>query len=513
MLAARSLPLLLAIGLAMAPIPAAAFFFGIGFSLPPPAIQANLDIPFFEESEAELVLRFNPGSEAVADPAIRDVVAAVMLLGIADEAIFPRTAGSSNLELSAPAFTGPITEYRKALADFDGPDASIAALADASGMTPGNGMPVLNSLDPEAMVGVGNGRAVLRQSFQRLTEAGYTLGNGARLLTEDGVPVELDIAIAAPFLTLQQRHALQAATTNMMRLGITVHVRESADPDTTPVLKESDAMIALEDSHLYETLLGWVLSLDWKDTPVDAFIEGLPKPLTPHQEVTAFALLDDYLTGMGYAVSLAHTTPVGDYTESAERALLWRTAETRAYLSRVCGEDWRSLYTGYTDTELVFRRQDHPLVMYLPKQGGVGKNLRVALLATEEQVGIPDQGIVRVQPIDLHDASLDEALWDGRPIDIPVKRLGRTLVLTDPTAYLDVARRVNRVSRTDGITTVPMVFQENIEGELRTQQPKRDHFISADALIDHDFAGVPLCATKIYDSEEALTFSYLASGE
>lgn len=511
MLASRSLLSILAIGMAMAPASAAAFFFGIGFSLPAPAIQANLDIPFFEESDAELVLRFNPGSEAVADPAIRDVVAAVMLLGIADEAIFPRTAGSTNLELSAPAFTGPIMEYRKALVDFAGPDASIEALAEASGMIHGNDIPVLSSLGPAAMAEVGSGRAVLRQGFRRLTEAGYTLGSGARLLSEDGSPVEIDIAIAAPFLTSQQRHALRAATTNMLRLGITVDVRESVDPDTTPVLKESDAMIALEDSNLYETLLGWVLSLDWDNTPVDAFIDGLPKPLTPHQEITVFKLLDDYLTAMGYAVSLAHTTPVGDYADSAERTLLWRTAETRAYLSRVCGEEWRSLYTGYTETELVFRRQDHPLVMYLPKQGGAGKNLRVALLVTEEQVGIPDQGVVRLQPVDFHDVPRDETLWDRRPIDMPVERLGRTLVLKDPDAYLDVARRVNLVS--NGVTTVPMLFQQSIDGELRTQQPVRDHFISADALTDHEFAGVPLCAVKIYDGEEALIFSNLASGE
>lgn len=510
MLASRLLPAILVIGLALAPVSAAAFFFG--FSLPPPAIQSNLDIPFFEESEAELVLRFNPGSDAVADPVIRDVVAAVMLLGIADEAIFPRTAGSSNLELSAPAFTGPVTEYRKALADFAGPDASIEALAQASGMIPGNGIPVLSSLDPAAMAGVGNGRAVLRQSFQRLTEAGYTLGSGARLLSEDGSPVEIDIAIAAPFLTPQQRHALRAATTNMMRLGITVHVRESVDPDTTPVLKESDAMIALEDSNLYETLLGWVLSLDWDNTPVDVFIKGLPKPLSPHQELTVFALLDEYLTATGYAVSLAHTTPVGNYADSAERAVLWRTAETRAYLSRVCGEDWRNLFTGYTETELVFRSQDHPLVMYLPKQGGAGKDLRVALLATEEQVGIPNQGVVRVQLVDLQDASLDERLRDRLPIDIPVERLGRTLVMKDPAAYLDFAWWVNFLSPTDATTTAPMLFQERIDGELRTQQPVRDHLVSADALMNHEFAGVPLCAAKIFHGDEALTFSHLASG-
>ena len=511
MLALRSLLSIVAIGLAMAPVSATAFFF-FGFSLPPPAIQANRDIPFFEESEAELVLRFNPGSEAVADPVIRDVVAAVMLLGIADEAIFPRTAGSSNLELSAPAFTGPVTEYRKALVDFAGPDASIEALAQASGLTPGNGMSVLSGLDPTAMAGVGNGRAVLRQGYQRLTEAGYTVGSGAQLLSEDGSPVEIDIAIAAPFLTPQQRHALRAAAENMMRLGITVHVRESVDPDTTPVLKESDAMIALEDSNLYETLLGWVLSLDWDNTAVDAFTEGLPKPLTPHQELTVFALLDDYLTAMGYAVSLAHTTPVGDYAESAERALLWRTAETRAYLSRVCGEDWRNLFTGYTETELVFRRQDHPLVMYLPKQGGAGKELRVALLATEEQVGIPDQGVVRVQAVGLHDASLDERLRDRLPIDIPVERLGRTLVMKDPGTYLDFARWVNFLSPTDGVTTASMLFQAHIDGELRTQQPVQDHLVSADALMNHEFAGVPLCAAKIFRGDEALTFSHLASG-
>ncbi|SBR50222.1 hypothetical protein [Halomonas sp. HL-93] len=494
MLASRSLLPILAIGLAMAPVPAAAFF--IGFSLPSPAIQANLDIPFFEESAAELVLRFNPGSDAVADPAIRDVVAAVMLLGIADEAIFPRTAGSTDLELSAPAFTGPIMEYHKALVDFAGPDASIEALAESSGMISGNDVPVLSGLDPAAMAGVGNGRAVLRQGFRRLTEAGYTLGSGARLLTQDGAPVELDISIAGPFLTLQQRNALRAATENMMRLGITVRMRENANPDTTTLLKESDAIIALQDSNLYESLLGWVLRLNWDNTPVDAFIEGLPKPLSFHQELTVFTLLDDYLTAMGYAVSLAHTTPIVDYSDSAERAVLWRTAETRAYLSRVCGEDWRGLFTGYTETELVFRRQDHPLVMYLPKQGGSGKDLRVALLATEEQVGIPDQGVVRVQSI-----------------DIPVERLGRTLVFKDPAAYLDFARRMNLEPPSDGVTTVPMLFQASIDGELRTQQPVRDDLISADALVDHELAGVPLCAAKIYDGDEALTFSRLASVE
>lgn len=512
MLVFRSLLPILAIGMVMAPIPVAAFFFG-GFSLPAPAIQANLDIPFFEESEAELVLRFNPGSDAVADPVIRDVVAAVMLLGIADEAVFPRTAGSTNLKLSTPAFTGPIMEYHKALVDFAGPDASMEALADASGMTPGNDIPVLSGLDPAAMAEVGNGRAVLRQGFRRLTEAGYTLGSEARLLTADGMPVELDISIATPFLTLQQRNALGAAAEYIMRLGITVRVRESADPDTTTLLEESDAMIALEDSNLYATLIKWVLWLDWNDTPVQVFIDGLPKPLSHHQEITAFALLDAYLTAMGYAVSLAHTTPVGDYADSAVRGVLWRTAETRAYLAKVCGEDWRNLFTGYTETELVFRRQDHPLMMYLPKKGGSGQDLRVALLATEEQVGIPDQGVVRLQPVDIHDAHRDEKLWERLPIDIPVERLGRTLVLKDPAVYLDFARWVNLAHPSDGVPTVPMLFQESIDGELRTQQPVQDHFISADALTDHELAGVPSCAAKIFHGDEALTFSPLASVE
>ncbi|MCA1772267.1 MAG: hypothetical protein LC677_06510 [Halomonas sp.] len=476
----------------------------------PPAIQENLYIPFFEESDAELVLRFNPGSDAVKDPVIRDVVAAVMLLGIADEAVFPRTAGSTNLELSAPAFTGPIMEYHKALVDFAGPDASIEALAEATGMVPGNEIPLLSGLDASAMAELGNGRAVMRQGFRQLTEAGYTVSSEARLLTAEGAPVELDVFIATPFLTLQQRNALRAAAEYMMRLGITVRVQESADPDTTTLLEESDAMIALEDSNLYATLLKWVLLMGWDETPVDAFVDGLPKPLSPHQEITAFALLDKYLTATGYAVSLAHTAPVGDYSDAALRAVLWRTAETRAYLSKVCGEEGRGLFAGYTETELVFRSQDHPLVMYLPKKGGLGKELRVALLATEEQVGISDQGVVRLQPVEFDETSGDEKLWERLPIDIPVERLGRTLVLKDPAAYLDLARRVNLAPSGDSVTTVPMLFQERIEGELRTQQPVRDHLISADALMDHEFAGVPSCAAKIFHGGEALTFSRLA---
>ena len=498
---------LLLTSLLMAPLPARAS------NASTPAIEANPNIPFFEESAGVLVLRFNPDSEVVKHPAIRDAVASILLIGIKDEATFPRAfRGSSTLKLSAPAFTGPIMEYDEALIDFGGPERSIEALARSAGLAPVNEMTVLSSLGPRAMTNLGSGRPTMRRILQQLTEAGYRIDNG-RLIAADETPIEITLAIGGQYLPLQQRDALKSAAGLLSRLGIAARIRESYAPDTKPLFAESDAMIALEQTDLYGTLLGWVLSSEWSATPVDVFLDSLPKDLSRHQEITVMAVLDAYLSATGHAVALAEMTSSIDYSERSMRAFAWHKAEVMAYIDKVCGENANISLAGQSKTELAFRNKDHPLVMYLPLRGGSGEDLRVALIATEEQVGIPNRGFLRVERPETLGTNYPEWLSNKLPISIPVERLSRALVLKDPEIYLELAREVE-LRRSEGdITTAHMLFQHSTDNGLRSKQPVVDDIISAKALIEHELAGVPGCAGRIYDSHEKLTFSSLTSVE
>ncbi len=477
-----------------------------------PVLEANPTIPFFEDSSAVLVLRFNPDSEVVTRPEIRDAIASILLVGIKDETVFPRAFPGSSppLELSAPAFTGPITEYDEALIDFGGPNRLIEALARSAGLAPVNEMTVLSSLSPRAMGNIGSPRSIMRRSFQKLKEAGYRAGEG-RLKAVDGTPVEITLAIAGQYLTLQQRDALKSAAELLWRLGIQVRLRESYDADTSSVFAESDAMVALEKTGLYETLLGWVLLPQWSDTPVNSFLHSLPKDLSRYQEVTVMAVLDAYLSGTGYTIALAEMMSSFDYSEQLMRAFAWRKAEALAFVVKVCGEDENIFLTGQSKAELVFRNKDHPLVMYLPRRGGSGKDLRVALIATEEQVGIPEQGILRVERPEALNANFPEWLNNKLPISIPVERLARTLVFKDPAIYLELASEVERRRAENDVTTAQMIFLQPTENGTRSKRPVVDDIISAKALVEHEFAGVPGCAGEIYNSKEKLTFSSLTS--
>lgn len=481
-------------------------------NLSTPALETNPTIPFFENSSGVLVLRFNPDSEVVKRPAIRDALASTLLVGIKDETAFPRAFPGSSppLELSAPAFTGPITEYDEALIDFGGPDRLIETLARTAGLAPGNEMTVLSSMSPRALANIRGARSIMRRSFRQLKEAGYAEDQGM-LKAADGTPVAITLAIAGPYLTLQQRDALKSAAGLLWRIGIKVRLRESYKADTKNVLTESDAMIAMEKTGLHETLLGWVLSPEWSDTPVDIFLDSLPKDLSYHQEITVMAILDAYLSATGYAVALAEITSSFDYSERLMRAFAWRKAEALAFIVKVCGEDENIFITGQSKTELVFRNKNHPLVMYLPRRGGSGKDLRVALIATEEQVGIPEQGILRVERPETLNTNFPEWLNNKLPISIPVERLARTLVFKDPAIYLELASEVERRRAESDVTTAQMIFQQLTENGTRSKRPVADDIISAKALVEHEFAGVPGCAGEIYNSQEKLTFSSLTS--
>jgi hypothetical protein len=465
--------------------------------------------PYFEESDYQLMMRFNPGSDVGRESMMRDVIASVILQAIADETFFPRELPLQEVSLGRPGYRGAFSENEKGLVDVGGIDPGMVERARVAGIVLEQELPLLSTLTQDALAEGVSKRGMWRQALRQLQSAGYALDTETGMLTSSsGETVAVNLAIIGTSLSQRQSKAIEAAAQDLLRLGFRVQTQHSGRTLSVMKMENLDLSIGLEKPGKRVSLLNW-MSLDWQGTPVGTFAPELAE-LEPRAELTAYTLLDRYLARSGYAVAIAETPPLVDFDTRTERAIQWRKFEALAYVGSVCGDYSSTRFRNELDGMLWFDGVNNLLVFGLPVQGGDPREMRLRVNMLPSQIAIPDMGLMRLTLKPGDETGFPEELKAQLPLDVDLQREGVLLNITDPFAYLSFVAAVRTVAPLAlSRKSLDVTYYRKVAGELREVEPR----VSFGFLREHRLTGAPLCVARLATSSTPLVFSDLAKAE
>lgn len=453
-------------------------------------------LPFFSASRGNLVVRINPDSEKMADPALRDAILALVMIGTRGVPKFPLDVQGADAPLVWAEPGRTLAAYDAAPQDFGGPAAEIVAIAEETGLVARNAP----GLHREVAEGSAADRAAMRRSlrsiYQRLQEAGYTLDDARRLVNSEGDAVTVYLRPAG-VVSAAQVGALAAIRSHADRLGISVVIQEQ-EALAYRSLVSTDVLVSVEGADR-RSFVAWLEAFSFIDE-IDAFIDALPSDPSPHQQVTSLALIDSYLAETGYALPIA-VLPAGiDLSTTEARREFWKPMMAEAHVKAVCKHRRIEGY-GRGAAGLLHSDGFHPLVILLPADGGPDETF--AIYASKDQIGIEDRGVLVFQRA----AARDET------IEVPVRRLGHgsLLIMEDRATYLQLVDEY-RGSRYH-VATMEYRRADGVDPEKRYAiRDDAKGMIESRALRLHDmWDGVVACARTLAESDAPLVFGPVSS--
>lgn len=459
-------------------------------------------LPFFSTSTINLVVRINPNSERMADPILRDATLAFITMatkGVPDYPLAIEEKGSA-LVWAEPGRT--MTDYELAQADFGGPAEDVVEIAEKVGMVRKNAL----EFHRDIAVGTMADRRTLRKILQSLNDAGYRSDEAGLLVDRDGEAVKIYLRPTTN-LSPEQVGRMEAIKSFGRHLGITF-LFQTQEPLSEQALITTDALISVESADRQTSLAGWISAFTLVDE-IEAFVDALPSDLSPSQQITALALIDEFLVKSGYVIPLA-VLPAGNDISTVERRHgSWKPMLAESYLKGVCDGNWRLRGYGATGAGLLHIDPTHPLVILLPEDGGSTETF--GIYASKNQVGIENRGVLVFNRAAAPEGEAPRVFENSR-LEVPVERLGVSdlLLMSDPSPYFQLLEEY------DAKFYLSEMEYRNLDGT----DPDKRHEILDDAqgVIEtrsirlHDVsARVVQCARALAESAAPLDFGPASS--
>jgi len=460
-------------------------------------------LPHFTQSRANFVVRVNPRSEVLADPSVRDAVLAIVIASTKGMPGFPLEIDGTDETLSWVDGGQTITAYSMALQDLGGRSAEIESIARASGLLAADQLP----LHLAAGRGDRMSRRDMRAILGALDSAGYSIGDKGLAVDSEGTPLKIYVQPAGD-ISRQQVSAMTAGfQVNARRMGVSMIVREVEGLKISSI-NTTDVLISIENADLHTSLMEWLPTFDTLEE-VGEFISALPEQLSPKEQVTSLAMLDEYLTKTGYVVPIAMLPSRIDISTAEARLRKWKPIIAAWYLRDECEGATNLTYLGLLNGSYAFSNRMDPTVILLPREDGADP--QAAIWADITQVEIAERGelVFGVPYVPEEDAAYvpydaeayQEELLEKTTVAIPVSREGEFLIIDNIGPYLQVIEAFDPDSR------FSRMRYRGPDGELHDVRDDVVGEIRGRRLQHHDLAAPPIeCLRVLAASPNALTY-------